>query len=63
MRAVVLSDRMAPRVEVSTEDAGNFRKNLVTILGEERIALGIKQAEELVTGDLGNVVARTAKAR
>ena len=54
---------MAPRVEVSTEDAGNFRKNLVTILGEERIALGIKQAEELVTGDLGNVVARTAKAR
>ena len=33
---------MAARVEVSTEDADNFRKNLVTVLAEERIGLAVK---------------------
>jgi len=37
-----LYDRMAARVEVSTEDADNFRKNLVTVLAEERIGLAVK---------------------
>ena len=42
-----LYDRMAARVEVSTEDSDNFRKNLVTVLSEERIGL----AAAFVKGD------------
>src|SRR3546814_12098752 len=33
------------RVEVSTEDSDNFRKNLVTILAEARLALAVYRHE------------------
>lgn len=53
--AATLYDRWEPRVEVSTEDGDNFRRNLVTIRAEERIALAVKQDGALIYGDFGNV--------
>ena len=55
VRAANLYDRMRPRVEASTEDSDNFRKNLVTLLAEERLALAVKNGAAIVKGDLGNV--------
>jgi HK97 family phage major capsid protein len=42
--AGTLYDRWAPRVEVSTEHADFFVRNLVAVLAEERIGLAVKQA-------------------
>jgi len=53
--AATLYDRWAPRVEVSTEHADFFVRNLVAILAEERIGLAVKQSAALTTGDFGNV--------
>jgi HK97 family phage major capsid protein len=53
--AATLYDRWAPRVEVSTEHADFFTRNMVAILCEERIGLAIKQAGALIYGDFGNV--------
>lgn len=44
-------DRSDARVEISTEDAENFRKNLVTILAEERLALAVYVPLAFVKGD------------
>lgn len=55
-QAATLYDRWEARVEVSTEHADFFTRNLVAILAEERIALAVKQAAALVYGDFGNVV-------
>ena len=41
--SATLYDRQTARVEVSTEDSDNFRKNLVTLLAEERVGLAVKQ--------------------
>ncbi|MET4595772.1 MULTISPECIES: phage major capsid protein [unclassified Sphingomonas] len=49
--AVTLYDRWEVRIEASTQDRDNFIRNLCTILGEERVALAIKQAGALVRGD------------
>lgn len=54
-RAATLYDRWAPRIEVSTEHADFFTRNLVAILCEERIALAVKNAAALTYGDFGNV--------
>lgn len=43
-------DRMDARVEISTEDSDNFRRNLVTILAEERLALAVYRPEAFVKG-------------
>lgn len=43
-------DRQDARVEVSTEDSDNFRKNLVTILCEERLALAVYRPAAFVKG-------------
>jgi len=48
-------DRWQSRVEISTEDSDNFRKNLVTILAEERLALAVYRPESFVFGDMGRV--------
>ena len=44
-------DRMDAVVEISTEDDQNFRKNLVTVLAEERLALAVYRPEAFVKGD------------
>jgi hypothetical protein len=53
--AATLYDRWAARVEVSTEHADFFVRNLVAILAEERIGLAVKQLLALTYGDFGNV--------
>ncbi len=52
----LLQDAGVPRVEVSTEHADYFTRNLVAILCEERIALAVKNATALTYADLGNVI-------
>ncbi|WP_366929200.1 phage major capsid protein [Mesorhizobium sp.] len=54
-QAGTLYDRWAARVEVSTEHADFFVRNLVAILAEERIGLAVKQPTALTYGDFGNV--------
>ena len=54
-RAATLYDRWEPRVEVSTEHADFFVRNLVAIRAEERLALATKNALALTYGDFGNV--------
>lgn len=54
-RAATLYDRWAPRVEVSTEHADFFVRNMVAILAEQRLALAVKNSLALTYGDFGNV--------
>ncbi|NTZ44045.1 phage major capsid protein [Altererythrobacter sp. SALINAS58] len=49
--AATVYDRMEPVVLLSTEDADNFRRNLVTILAEERLGLAVRRPEALIYGD------------
>jgi len=53
--AATLYDRWAPRVEVSTEHADFFTRNLVAVLAEERIGLAVKETKALTYGDFGLV--------
>ena len=50
--AAQIFDREDAAVEVSSEDADNFRRNLVTILAEERLALAVTRPESFVYGNL-----------
>jgi HK97 family phage major capsid protein len=47
-------DRWDARVEISTEDDQNFRKNLVTILAEERLGLAVYRPEAFIKGDFSD---------
>lgn len=53
--AATLYDRWTPRIEVATEHADFFVRNMIAILCEERIALAVKQGAALTYGDFGNV--------
>lgn len=52
--AAQIIDREDAAVEVSSEDADNFRRNLVTILAEERVALAVHRPESFVYGNLAD---------
>jgi len=43
-------DRLAVEILLSTEAGSNFTTNQVTIRGEERLALAVKQPLALITG-------------
>ncbi|MDE3796631.1 phage major capsid protein [Sinorhizobium meliloti] len=49
-----LYDRWTARVEVGFVN-DDFTRNLVTVLGEERIGFAAKRPEALIVGDFGNV--------
>ncbi|TMJ19552.1 MAG: phage major capsid protein [Alphaproteobacteria bacterium] len=53
-KAQTLYDRWSARVEVGFVN-DDFTKNLVTVLGEERIGFAAKRPEALIYGDFGNV--------
>jgi HK97 family phage major capsid protein len=48
--AAQIHDREDAEVLVSTEDSDNFRRNLVTVLAEERLAFAVKRPEAFVRG-------------
>lgn len=50
--AATLYDRMQPEVLISSENADDFEKNLLTMRCEERVALAVKRAAALIKGTL-----------
>ncbi len=48
--ATELRDRMEMQVDISTEDANNFTKNLITIRAEKRVALVTRRPGSFITG-------------
>ncbi|MDB5243355.1 MAG: Phage major capsid protein [Spirosoma sp.] len=49
-------DREDATVEVSSEDSDNFRKNLITIRAEERLAFVVKHPDAFVKGDFSDQI-------
>ncbi len=51
-----LFDREEANVEISTEDSDNFRKNLVTLRAEERLAMAVYRPEAFIKGDFSDAI-------
>jgi len=49
-------DREDATVEISTDDSDNFRKNLVTLRGEERLAFVVRHAAAFIKGDFSDAL-------
>lgn len=54
--SATLYDRWQARVEISTEDSDNFRKNLLTVLAEERIGLAVKRPAGFIKGSFATAI-------
>ncbi|MEO6153404.1 MAG: phage major capsid protein [Croceibacterium sp.] len=54
--SATLYDRMTARVEVSTEDSDNFRRNLITVLAEERVGLAVKRPFGFTKGTFSTAI-------
>ncbi len=50
-------DRQEATVDISTEDSDNFRKNLVTLRGEKRLAFVVKHPDAFVKGNFTDALA------
>ena len=57
MLGAQLFDRWLARIEIATENEDDFIKNLVTVLGEERLALAVYRPEAFVYGDFDTALA------
>jgi HK97 family phage major capsid protein len=55
-RGATLYDRQTAHVEASTEDSDNFRKNLVTLLAEERVGLAVKRSDAFTKGTFSTAI-------
>jgi HK97 family phage major capsid protein len=53
--AATIYDREDVQVFLSSEDSDNFRRNLVTVLAEERLAMTVTRPEALIHGQFGAV--------
>lgn len=53
-QAAAVWDRQQARVDVAMEDVDNFRRNMVTIRAEQRLALTVYRPEAYVFGDFDN---------
>ncbi|ASC05626.1 Major capsid protein [Acetobacter pasteurianus subsp. pasteurianus] len=53
--AAQIFDREDATVSISTEDGNNVRKGMVTIVGEERLALAVYRPEALINGDFTGI--------
>jgi HK97 family phage major capsid protein len=54
--SATLYDRWSPRVEISTEHSDFFVRNMVAILAEERIGLGVKRATGFTKGTFSTAI-------
>lgn len=52
--AATLYDRLKPEVLISSENADDFEKNLLTMRCEERLALAVKRSAALIKGPFAN---------
>ncbi len=52
--AATLYDRLSPEVLISSENADDFEKNLLTMRCEERLALAVKRPAALIKGPFAN---------
>lgn len=49
-QAAVLFDRQDPTLDIATQDGDDFRRNMVKLRVEERVALAVRQPQALIKG-------------